>query len=105
MDIKNKEDLKNHLDYIKTNYITPVNKDKSLYEYYGGYDNFCDEIGLIIADIDSCVVGKEQYNMHNVANADIRVFEYWKYLDNKTSFKKLISTLKDYSSKLQIEIT
>ena len=103
--LKNKNDLKQIMQYLKTNYTDPVNNDNDLYdELYFGYDDFCDKVGLILADIDSKVVGKELYNMHNVANSDCRTFAYWQFLDGDIEFKTLIDVIKECSNKQIIEL-
>jgi hypothetical protein len=102
--IKTKEDIINILNQTKE-IVIACNKDKSLYEFYLGYENFCEEVEInILCEIESALIGGEKMSPHTLANADMRVYDYWQYLDNKISLKTMFKRLKEHSDKTLIEI-
>ena len=102
--MKTKEDVINILNQTKE-IVMACNKDNSLYEMYLGYDNFCEDVQIdILCEIDSVLIGAEPMNSHTLANADMRMYDYWQYLDNKISLKTMFDRIKKHSDKVLIEI-
>lgn len=104
MEIKTKKDIIYILNKTKE-IVMACNEDESLYEAYLGYENFCEDIQIdILCEIDSALIGLEQVNSDNIANADIRMMTYWSYLDDEIDLDEMFETLKEYSNKTLIEI-
>lgn len=94
--IKTKEDIIRVLDSLKPyeqNYIS------NLPEGSIDYELACEKVEEYLIEIEEALIGKEQYNMTNVANADIRMWAYWKYLGDKITIGKLFKELKSNCSK------
>jgi glutathionyl-hydroquinone reductase len=100
-EIKTKEDIKMVLDNLKPyeqNYINKLRENSIEYELA------CEKVMEYLIEIEEALIGKEPYNSENIANADIRIWAYWDYLKGKTTIGKLFKSLKQYSTKLLIDL-
>lgn len=94
--INNLNDVKEILDSLKPmeNYISTL--DENSFEY----EDLCERVEDVLIEIEKALIGKQEYNMSNLAKCDIRIFSYWQYLGNKMTFKKLMKELKENSNGL-----
>lgn len=93
--IKNKNQVKSILDYLKpiNKYIDTLDEDDSRYEY------LCEKVEEVYLEIDEALIGCEEFTKENMANATIRRMIYWDYIKGNISWNKFVSEIKKYSSK------
>ena len=60
----------------------------------------CEDINFQIAEIDGFIIGNQKINAANLAMGDIRVMNYWNYLDGKCNFDELMLNLKKYEGEV-----
>jgi len=91
--------IKDILDSLKPTeeYINTL--EENSYEY----ENMCEKVQLYLNEIEDALVGKQEYNMHNLARLDSRLYAYWRYLGNKLTFSNLVKELKSISDELLLE--
>lgn len=100
-EIKTKEDIVKVLDNLKPyeqNYIAKLKEDSVDYELA------CENVMEYLIKIEEALIGNEEYNSHNIANADIRIWAYWKYLGSKITLGKLFKEIKENSNELLINL-
>jgi hypothetical protein len=97
--ITNLQIVKRILDGLKpyNSYINTLNENS--YEY----EDMCENITFQLCEIEEVLIGKEKYNSENIARADIRIMSYWKYLNGKISFEKLLKNLNEESDGLLLK--
>lgn len=97
IDGKNIQDM-NHVKYILDNLRWLV----MFYEEQNGelpeYES--EEVTFQLAEIDSFIIGSQKLTPTNIAMGDIRLVEYWKYLEGEYSFKELLECLKEYEGEI-----
>ena len=97
---------------IKANDICDMNHVKSILDnisiYVKAYedqigelpDDVIENITFQICEIEEFIIGRQQINSSNLADADLRMMLYWRYIDGKCSFLNLIKELKKYEGEV-----
>jgi hypothetical protein len=94
--IRTKEDIIRLLDSLRPyeeQYISKLSEDSIEYELA------CEKVQDYLLEIEEVLVGDEELNNKNIANADIRMFTYWDYIGCKITAGKLFKELKTHCSK------
>lgn len=98
-EIKNLTIVKYILDNLK-----PINEYiDTLVEDSFEYENLCENVQEQLCEIEEALIGKEKYNMENIAKVDIRLMSYWNYLKEEIDFEELLEILKEHSEKLLLK--
>lgn len=92
--IRDMNHVKGILDYIKAYIIA--------YEEQIGEvsEDVLENINFQLCEIEEFVIGAQKCDDVNLANADIRMMTYWKYIDGKCSFGNMIGELKKYEGEI-----
>ncbi len=61
------------------------------------FNDYCEDVTFQICEIEEFILDKEIITNKSLANADIRMMNYWDYIETKMSFEKLLKKLKKYS--------
>jgi hypothetical protein len=101
------KDMKDFKDVVKVLEILKVPNKQidslGLEEGSIEYELACESIEEQLIEIEEFLIGADTYNSKNICNADIRMFTYWNYLNNKITQKQLKEKLRKYSIKRNIE--
>ena len=91
IEAKNIHDM-NHVKEILDN----LKKYVSAYEKQIGElpEDICENITFQLAEIDEFIIGPQKWTSSNMACVDIRLFEYWQYINGKIKFNKLLEKLR-----------
>ena len=96
---------------IKAKDIHDMNHVKEILDNIGDYITACKQIGDIsedtmeninfqLCEIEEFIIGTQEYNNANLADADIRMMTYWRYIDRNCSFWDMIGVLKQYEGEI-----
>ena len=93
IDEKNIRDI-NHVKEILDNIHDYV---KAYEEQIGELsENVLENIEFQLCEIEEFLIGPQKLTASNIANADIRMMKYWKYIEGKCGFNYLMRELKKY---------
>lgn len=97
---------------IKANDICDINHVKSILDNIRDYvkayevqigelsENALENITFQICEIEEFIIGTQQLIRSNLANADIRMMTYWKYIDGECNILDMIEELKKYEGEV-----
>ncbi|NFG41027.1 hypothetical protein FC789_07515 [Clostridium botulinum] len=82
--------VKEILDNISNNVVAYEN-------IYGKVpEKVLENIDLQLCEFEEFIIGPQKYTATNIANSDLRMMVYWKYIDGKCSFWDMVRELKKY---------
>lgn len=88
--------------------ITDLNHVKEILDHIGRNVVHCESIyGQIpeevlenitfqLCEIEEFIIGPQKYTTTNIVNSDLRMMEYWEYIDGKCSFWNMVRKMKKY---------
>ena len=97
---------------IKANDIRDMNHVKSILDNISSYvkayevqrgelpEDALENMTFQICEIEEFIIGMQQINSSNLADADLRMMIYWKYIDGKCSFLDMIKELKKHEGEV-----
>ena len=89
-DITDLNHVKGILDHIRNNVV-------DCESIYGKVpEEVLDNITFQLCEIEEFIIGPQKYTVTNIANSDLRMMGYWKYIDGKCSFWDMVRKMKKY---------
>lgn len=88
----------NQVKYILDNLKESVISMKNIYGKKSRFFNdYCEDVTFQICEIEEFIMDKEIISNASMYNADMRMMNYWRYIELNMSFDKLMKQLKKYS--------
>ena len=97
---------------IKVNDVRDMNHVKAILDNISSYvkayevqigelsEDALENMTFQICEIEEFIIGMQKINSSNLADADLRMMIYWKYIDGKCSFLDMIEELKKYEGEV-----
>lgn len=88
----------NQVNRILNNLRESVEAMKKIYgENSNFFNDYCEDVTFQLCEIEEFILDKEIITNKSLANADLRMMNYWNYIETDMSFEKLMKKLKEYS--------
>lgn len=95
-DIKDLNHVKNILDRIKNEIQAYIDSFSS--EYVSS--EHTEKCRFQLCEIDEFIIGLQKYNESNIYNSDLRIMNYWEYIDGELSFEEMLGEIKKYEGEI-----
>ena len=88
----------NQVNHILNRLRESVKAMKNIYDEDSSFFNdYCEDVTFQLCEIDEFILDKEIITNNSLANAEIRMMNYWNYIETDMSFEKLMKKLREYS--------